>query len=266
MTEQSQQQSSGGAGGGETSWYPEPMKEFVTGKGWKSPAEALDSYVNLEKLVGAEKAGRTIVLPKDEKDIEGTKVFRAKMGVPENAADYKLPVPEGQDPKLAEWASGVFHRLGTPAAQARTFVEEWNKHIDGIVTATQAEESRVQTEQMNGLKTEWGDKFAGNAELAKRALTQFGSVAKLDKANLDSLLAAVEKSAPVMKLFAAVGSSVAEHGFAAGESGGTGFANSKKAIEAQIDELRQKRLANQVDEKTFHNEMQRLGPLLDAAA
>ena len=42
------------------------LGELVKAKGWKGPADALLSYQNLEKVFGADKAGRTILAPKSE--------------------------------------------------------------------------------------------------------------------------------------------------------------------------------------------------------
>ena len=54
-------------------------KTFVESKGFKDPESLVTSYANMEKLLGADRAGRTVVLPKDANDAEGLKAFRAKM-------------------------------------------------------------------------------------------------------------------------------------------------------------------------------------------
>ena len=86
MTDQQQQPNSQ-----PTAWHGDSHKDFVAGKGWKTGDDAITGYQNLEKLIGAEKAGRSVVLPKDENDVEGNKAFRAKLGVPEKVDGYAIP-------------------------------------------------------------------------------------------------------------------------------------------------------------------------------
>ena len=47
------------------------LGELVKAKGWKGPADALLSYQNLEKVFGADKAGRTILAPQSDDDADG---------------------------------------------------------------------------------------------------------------------------------------------------------------------------------------------------
>lgn len=255
-----------GGSGGETPWYSDTQKDFVTAKGWKTPTEAIDSYTNLERLIGADKAGRTIVLPKDANDVEGTKAFRAKLGVPEKAEDYKLPVPEGQDPALATWASSEFHRLGVPTSAAQGFVEAWNKKMGEMVAANTAADEAAVTEDMTKLKTALGAQYPVHEEMAKRVITQFGKVAGLDQETIASIAASIGKSSNVFKLFAAMGKSIGEHGFAAGDGSGNTFSANKQAIQKQVDELKQKRISGAISERDYFAQMERLGPLLESAA
>ena len=46
-------------------WYsglPEETRGMVEIKGWKGPEDAIQSYANLEKMLGADKAGRGLVI------------------------------------------------------------------------------------------------------------------------------------------------------------------------------------------------------------
>ena len=59
----------GQAQGQQGQWYdafPEDVRGLVQNKGWQSPVDAIQSYTNLEKFLGADKAGRGLVLPKDD--------------------------------------------------------------------------------------------------------------------------------------------------------------------------------------------------------
>lgn len=248
-------------------WYPAEHKDYIANKGWKNAGEAVTSAINLEKLMGADKAGRTIVMPKDANDVEGTKAFRERLGVPATAEAYELPVPQGHAADFAKTASAWFHEAGIPKGAAQKITEQWNTHFAGVIQAQEAESTRQQQAQLDTLKTSWGPQFDANTEIAKRSAKQFAAVAQLDQANVQSIIDAVEKSAPVRQLFAAIGKSVGEHGFAAGEgTGGGGFAPQRTAIQKQIKDLMDNRIAGKVTEKPYLQEIERLNMLLESAA
>lgn len=242
-------------------WFSDANKDFVSNKGWKSGDDAITSFQNLEKLVGADKAGRTIVLPKDANDAEGIKAFRAKLGVPEKPEDYKLPVPEGDDAAFAGKAAEWFLKHGVPREAAVGIMSDMNAFFHEMLkndTATlQAESDRQLTE----LKTKWGDKFDQNSELARRFLRANGWD--------DAYIKRYEETfgtADMLSRFHNFGSKMGEHAFAEGDKGGGGFGITPAAAKQQIAELRQKRLDNQVTEKDFHEQMAKLGPIAEKAA
>jgi hypothetical protein len=91
-------------------WYdafenPE-VKTWTAAKGFKDPAAVAESAYNLEKLIGFDKAGRTLVVPKDDATPDEMRAFHAKLGVPETPDGYKLPLPEGR-PEAGRHAAGV---------------------------------------------------------------------------------------------------------------------------------------------------------------
>lgn len=251
---------SGGADGG-APWYPEAQKTYVEGKGWKTPADVLTSYTALETLMGADKAGRTVVLPKDANDLEGTKLFRAKLGVPESPDKYELQAPPGQGGgDLVKEASAWFHEAGVPKAAAQAITAKWNAHIEGLIKAAQDKAKGESHAELEKLKGEWGPQFDQNAEYARRFLKAAGWD--------DAKMAAYEATfgtATMLKDFHEWGTKIGEAGFVAGDHKG-GFTPAKAAIQKQIDELRSKRIANAITEKEFHAQMSVLGPQLEAAA
>ena len=108
-----------GQGGGAAAWYGDAHKDIVGAKQWQDPDSVIESYVNLEKLFGADKAGRTIVIPKDENDQEGLKAFRAKIGVPEAPEAYELG-----DTNFAKAASSWFLETGVPKSAAQALAKK----------------------------------------------------------------------------------------------------------------------------------------------
>ena len=240
-------------------WYPEPHKDYVESKGWKTPADALDSYVNLEKLIGAEKAGRTVVLPKDANDVEGRKAFLAKIGVPDTADAYELPVPAGEGAEFAKTAASWFHENGVPKAAAQAIAQQWNAFVEQQVKADQDAAAAASAEELGKLKGEWGPEFDKRAEYARRFLTAAGwDAEKMQKYEQ------AFGTATMLKDFYQWGTKIGEPDFATGGSSG-GFTPQKAAVQKQIDEVRQKRIANQITEAQFFAEMSVLGPKLDAA-
>jgi hypothetical protein len=60
---------------------------YIQKKGWSAPADIVQGYRNLEKLIGNEK----VPMPKDEQDAEGwERVFTAR-GRPSTPDAYKMP-------------------------------------------------------------------------------------------------------------------------------------------------------------------------------
>lgn len=213
-------------------WFGEADAGYVETKGWKAPADAITSYRNLEKMVGADRAGRTVVLPTDEGSVEWGAVFD-KLGRPANADGYKLPVPEGADPEFAKAASAKMHELGLSAKQGAALAAWWNEQAgtQGSVMAA-AEEAALAAEHQ-ALAKDWGTgpDAQMRRELARRAAVHLG----LDEGSI----AAMEKVAgysKTMKALAKMGDMLREHGAEGlGEMGSFGMTpEGAKARKAQL--------------------------------
>lgn len=245
---------------GATPWYPDTAKDYVANKGWKAPADAIGAYQSLETLFGADKAGRTLIMPKDDKDADGMKAFRTKLGVPESADKYELPVPAGQEgDNLTKAAAAWFHEAGIPKTAAQAITSKWNAHIEKMIKDSETAAQTESHSQLEKLKGEWGAEFEQKAEYARRFLKAAG----WDDAKMKQYESTFGTAA-MLKDFFQWGSKVGEPGFAAG-SGGGGFTPSKEAIQGKIKALREQRIAGTVTEKEFHAQMAILGPQSEAA-
>lgn len=261
----------GAAGGGGTApWHggfaadaPQEFQQWVANKAFADPQAALLSAYNQEKLIGADRAGRTVVLPKDANDLEGTKAFRAKLGVPETLEGYKVPAALAEalkdDPILPAFAASAL-KHGVPAAAYEGLLTE-------VIAAANAQQQRVQQEaqgksaqELETLKGEWGEKFTQNSEFARRFLKASG----LEEADVTALEQSLG-TAKMLKTFQAWGSKIAEHNFAGADTGGGGQ-NARAVVNTQMSELRTKRIANQITEADYLREMERLGKLSELAA
>jgi len=249
------------AGAANQPWYPETEKDYVTNKGWKAPADVVGSYKSLETLVGADKAGRTIVLPRDDKDAEGIKAFRAKLGVPEAADKYELPAPAGDGgANLIKEASGWFLEAGIPKAAAQAITQKWNAHIESLVKADEAKAQTQSAQEVEQLRGEWGANFEENAEFARRFLKAAGWD--------DEKMAKYERtfgSATMLKDFFQWGKAVAEPGFpSGGNTSNNSFSPDRQRIQNEIKELSEKRINNQISQGEFLSQNTRLQQLLEA--
>ena len=204
------------------------LGELVKTKGWKGPADALLSYQNLEKVFGADKAGRTILAPKSDDDADGWNTIYNRLGRPESPDKYELPVPEGDDGSFAQSVAPVLHELGLTAKQARGLAEWWNEtsskriEMEGDSFANQSEA------EYKSLQQEWGAAATQNEELAKRAVLKFSKEAGIDEASFDAMERAIG-TAKLMKLFHSIGSSFAEGDFVSSEMPAAGAMSPQQA-------------------------------------
>lgn len=106
--------------------------------------------------------------------------FYKKLGAPEKAEDYKLPVPEGDDGAFAKEAANWFKDAGILPQQAEKLAAKWNEfQAAQVQAADKAEADRMaalhakNTAEQADLKNEWGQNHAANLEFARRAATQF---------------------------------------------------------------------------------------------
>jgi hypothetical protein len=197
------------------------LGELVRAKGWKGPADALLSYQNLEKVFGADKAGRTILAPKGDDDADGWNALYARLGRPESPDKYELPVPEGDDGSFAQSVAPVLHQLGLTAKQAKGLAEWWNSASTQRITAADEAFSTQSEAEYSALKGEWGAAAQQNEELAKRAVLKFSKEAGIDEDTFDAMERAMG-TAKLMKLFHAIGAQFSESAFVSSDTPAAG--------------------------------------------
>lgn len=228
---------------------------FARAKGWRSPADMLGSYRNLEKLVGSEK----LPLPRDEADREGyERVFKA-LGRPDTPDGYKLDAAAGSDPAFAGEAAKWLHEAGLSTRQASALAERWNGYA-ASAQAQAAKAAEVRSAQEFGeLKSEWGQRFDANLELGRRAARQFG----LEQADLAGMEQALG-TRRMLTMLNRIGSGLAEDSFEGGDARGTSFRMSPEAARDRIALLKGDKawsarfLASGADETAEWNRLQRL--------
>lgn len=241
-------------------WYegiqtPE-LKTWVESKGFKDPASVAESAWNAEKLLGHEKAGRTVVWPKDETDADGWKAVRSRLGVPESADGYKIPEALKDDPLIGAFRE-LAHGAHMPAGSFEKIVTSMLEKAEAVEKEAETQFQAKSAAELESLKAEWGNDFDQKSEYARRFLRADGWS--------DEKIAQYEKTfgtATMLKDFFRWGSRTAEQEYVAGQGGGNA---GKVVVQQQIQQLRQDRLEGKVNEADFHARMSALGAQLDAA-
>lgn len=240
-------------------WHGESHKDYVTNKGFKSGDDVITSLQNAEKLIGAERAGRTVVLPKDEKDAEGIKAFRSKIGVPESADKYELPLPAGQDGAFAAKAAQWFFDHGVPKAAAQGIAKAWNDHMTAYLAEGEAAEKAESTKQLDALKGKWGTDFDKRAEEARRFMKASG----WDDAKVARYEAAFG-TADMLETFQALGAKLGEGGFVKGDGQGHG-GMTPQAAKDKLNEYRLQRIDGKISDADWQRYQELYGPIAEQA-
>jgi len=194
-----------------TASLPPDLKPLVETKGWKQPSDALTSYMNLEKALGAEK------LPLPPKGSDGARDWSKwdgwnALGRPDSPDKYQIDVkfPDGvpinQDAVKGFLAKA--HATGMTQAQAQ---EALGFYSGFLQTAYQQAEQQAQEEVKTAeatLRKEMGQAYDANLALANRVVSKFGG---------DELVKALEstglgRNPALVKAFAAIGQAIAEDG------------------------------------------------------
>lgn len=225
-------QQSGGSQGQWFDSFPEEIKGVAQLKGWQSPADAIQSYSNLEKLMGADKAGRGVVMPKEDAAPEEWGKFYDRLGRPQSPDQYKLPVPDGDTGEFAKVAASKFHELGITAKQAESLAEWWNANSQQMQQGQLAALAQNSEVEMQALQGEWGKEFDANIESARRATRQFGVEAQ----TLEKIEGAIGTK-EMLKLFSSIGKGLGEDAYVDGGKSG-GFGMSPEAARVRIGQLK----------------------------
>jgi hypothetical protein len=209
------------------------LKGWVQNKGFKEPVDVVNSYRHLEKLLGADKAGRTVVLPSKWDDPKEVAPFYEKLGVPKDPTGYKMP--EGADPEMAKWAPSVFHEAGLTPRQAEALTTKWNEMVAGRTEAMKAQYEAKIAEEGQALKSEWGAAYDDKMAHAKAAAKALGVKAEV----VDKLENALGHG-DLMRFFAAIGEKMGEDKVVTGK-GATSFdgALTPDAAQQKINQLKQ---------------------------
>lgn len=232
------------SGVGAAGWLddlPEDLRGFAAAKAWSGPAAAVESYRQLERLLGADKAGRGLVLPKDDDDTEGWRTVHERLGCPETPEDYALDLPEGvsADEAVAEFRS-LAHDLGLSLAQAKRLTGWWRGRLEAALAAQAEAAGRTARAAEDDLRARWGGDYDTRMADAERARRRFVRDDGADGgAGLGDLEAVTGKPA-AMAMLAEIGAALGEDRHAGGGHDG-GFALSPEEARRELEQLQRDR-------------------------
>jgi hypothetical protein len=238
------------AGGGTPAWYDtfkdEGTKAWVKSLNLPDPEAVAIKAHNLEKYVGADKAGRGVVKPKpDATPEEWQKFYRESGGVPEKAEQYSLPKtldPKVQevlvkDPMFAKFQAYA-HKVGMPQVHFAETLQWFANESKAMMDGKDAEFEAKIEKDMTDLKTEWASNWDQNIELSRRAVKTF---LPADKAS--DFISRVEGAigtAETYRFFHNIGKAMGEDAFVQGNTpNAMGGGMTPEGAKLRIGELKQ---------------------------
>lgn len=185
----------------------------------------LGSYHNLERVMGADKAGRTVVLLGDEPTDEQTNEFFTKLGRPKEAKDYAFKLPEGEtDTARLDAMRLSAHALGITDKQFTGLAEADGTFLAALAQANTDQAAISAADATAALKKEWGaayDKKVAGIDVAAEKLG-------FSKEHLEGLRSAM---GPVeaMKFVDGLNTRMGDHDFDSGDPVVPGFLTPEQA-------------------------------------
>lgn len=212
---------------------PEDLRPVAAAKGWRTPAEALKSYVHLERLVGAEK----VALP--PKDAKGNRDWSkwegwSAIGRPDAPEKYAFNSPPSHgftdaDRAFQAHMAPLLHRAGLAQWQvdllAGGLAEFGARH--NAQTDRSAEDHRASAEAE--LRREWAGTYDRHMDLANRAIRIFGGPEAV-RALIDS---GAGRHPAIVRAFARIGAALAEDGGLPGDRLGSAITSPRARSEIQ---------------------------------
>ena len=211
----------------------ETLVGYVQNKGWSEPKQVLEGYRNLEKLLGADRAGNAVILPKPDASPQEMDAFFNRLGRPADAAGYKIEMPEGADPAFAKQAGEWFHKHGVSQKAGEGISAEWNTHIKTLMETQKAQAEQAYAADDAALKSEWGAAFQQNLTQAQTAARGLGVAPEM----IDQLSQTLGHKA-TMAFFQKIGAQMGEAEFVTGDKAPKfGSAMTPGQAKARIQEL-----------------------------
>lgn len=210
---------------------PDDLRSFAEKKGWADPAQALQGYRGLEQLLGADRAGRTVTMPKEGADEQERAAFFERLGRPPEPAGYGLEQREGADPQWASEAARVMHEAGLSKSQAEQLAGWWESQLAGRQRQAETDYAARTRADLEALTAEWGAQAQERIETARR----YARAAGFEEGELDAIERAIGTRA-MLERFDAAGRGLMEDA-APADSAGVQTPATPQAARAALDRM-----------------------------
>ena len=155
---------------------PDDLKQNTDLATFKTVGDFAKSAIETKAKVGdlEKKLGDSIPKLPDDATDEERNTYLDALGRPQKASEYEF---DGEDKNAPEWTNfwkDQFHGLGLTKAQGKQLSSMWNGQMQKMVDAHNTTLKAEMTTAEQKLRTELGDKFDTNVELAKRVWQKHG--------------------------------------------------------------------------------------------
>lgn len=170
-----------GQGAGTSSWIsalPKELQEDASIKKFPDVATLAKSYVNAQRLIGANK----IVIPDQHATDEDWKNVYNKLGLPETVDKYEVKFGDSAtiDKKFVDDFKALAHKSGILPKQAQALADWFTTtNINAEKELATSRATHLEKE-IAGLKSEWGQAFDAKLQHANNALRNFADKDTLD--------------------------------------------------------------------------------------
>ena len=148
---------------------PDDQRAWVAKAGHKELAQLVKSHRDLESYLGADKAGRGLVLPSDPEDAEAWTAVYDRLGRPKEPDAYALDKVEGLAPETAKTMATLLHETGLSQQQATRLASGYVQQQQQAEAARQSQLAERDKTETEALKTTLGPQFDRQLEAALRA-------------------------------------------------------------------------------------------------
>ncbi len=189
----------GGSGNGFMEMIPEDLREHPSLSPIKDVGNLARSFVNAQKLIGADK----IPFPTNPSQEDLDNIY-SRLGRPETPEGYELSADGNViTEQVAEEYSGIAHKLGLTPQQASGILDYYKGSIGQSAEQMEqiAQEKLEQT--TNDLKREWGNAFENKVAAAQDIVEQFAGNEILGMRLEDGTM--IGNHPAFIKAFAAIG-------------------------------------------------------------
>jgi len=176
MMETPSEVASGGSGNEFLNMIPEELRDHPSISPIKDVENLARSYVNAQRLIGADK----IPMPVNPTDDDLDRIY-SRLGRPETPEGYEIKADGAVlTEELAASYADVAHKLRLSPEQAKGVLDYYRSTVEQSEGASAEMIEVAREETVNTLRQEWGRAFDQKVEAASRVAQEFGTSEMFD--------------------------------------------------------------------------------------